>query len=261
LAKLLPLDQYGYFSLAVAIATALSVVVGPIHNAAFPRLSELAVGSDLQVLAREYHRFAQLMSMALLPPALVLAVFAQEIVQLWTGDPVTAREVAPLVTVWALGTALNGVMHIPYAAQLAHGWARLTMIVNAIAVALLLPATLYWVPRYGAIAAAWIWVSINAGYAILSIAVMHGRILKAEKWRWYLQDLAAPLLPAAVGVTGCVLFRRHLGVLGAGGEVAFLACSLGLTCLCVFSALPAGQAFLRSVLTRSPLRLQHHDHT
>lgn len=256
LARLLPLEQFGYFTLAVGIASALSVVVGPIHNAAYPRLSELAVNASPREVAAEYHRFAQWLSMAMLPAALVLAVFAQEIVLLWTGNARAAAEAAPILAVWAAGTALNGVMHLPYAAQLAHGWARLTMVVNTISVLLLIPATLYCVPRYGAIAAAWIWVGINGGYVLFSIAVMHGRILRGEKWKWYLRDLLAPLAPAAAVVAGGALLRSQLGALSRPAELAFIVLTLLTSTLAVLLVLPAGQSLLKAAarVSLSPSR-------
>lgn len=250
LAWLLPLDQFGYFSLAVAVAGALSIVIGPIHNVAYPRLSELVAAGNPQPLAQAYHRFAQLLSIAVLPVALVLAVFAPEIVLLWTQDALTAQQVAPIVSVWAIGTALNGIMHMPYAAQLAHGWARLTVTVNAVAVAIIVPATLYLVPRYGAIAAAWVWVGINAGYAVFSVAVMHTRILTGEKWRWYLQDLLAPLAPAALVMMAFSLLHDRLGPLARGTELAFLVLALAAATLSVVFATGTGQAMAKAALTQ-----------
>lgn len=251
LAALLPLEEFGYFSLAVAVAGALSVVIVPVHNAAYPRLAQLAAGSDRFALATEYHRLAQLLSIVLLPCALVLAVFARELVLLWTDDKATAEHVAPVLTLWAVGTALNGVMHLPYAAQLAHGWPRLALLVNAAAVAILIPATLYWVPREGAIAAAWIWVVINASYLAFSVPVMHMRILQAEKWKWYLQDLLAPLLPAALAVAVSAILHRQIQPLSPAGGVVFMATTVLVACLAAAAATATGHEVLRTLLGRT----------
>lgn len=248
LAKLLPLDEFGYFTLAVAVAGALSILIAPIHNVAYPRFSEIVASGDLRALAEEYHRFAQLLSMAVLPVTLVLCVFAREIVLLWTQNPITTEKVAPIVSVWAIGTALNGIMHVPYAAQLAHGWTRLTIAVNAVAVAVIVPATIYLVPRHGAIAAAWVWVGVNVGYLLFSVALMHGRILRDEKWKWYLQDLLLPLAPVAATVAALGVLHEAAGPLAPSAELAFLAFTLFVAVASALFATRAGHAILRAVL-------------
>lgn len=37
LARLLPMNEYGYFSLAVTVAGVLSLIIGPLHSVAYPR--------------------------------------------------------------------------------------------------------------------------------------------------------------------------------------------------------------------------------
>ena len=65
--------------------------------------------------------------------------------------------------------------------------------VNSVAVLVIVPAILWATPRYGAEGAAWVWVSLNAGYVLIAVHLMYRRILSAEKWRWYKHDLLAPL--------------------------------------------------------------------
>lgn len=224
LARLLPLDQFGYFMLMVTVAGALSILTVPVHNIAYPRFAALLVGGDEATFAVEYHRFAQLMAVTVLPAGLMLAFFSSDIVYLWTGDEAATRAVAPLLSVWVAGTTLNALMHVPYMAQLAHGWTRLSLAVNAAAVALMLPALLVLVPRHGAIAAAWIWLAINAAYVIVTIPLMHRRILRLEQWRWYGQDVLAPL---AAGALATIAMKALLP--GAIGLAQVLAAALAVT--------------------------------
>lgn len=245
LARLLPLDQFGYFALAVTVAGALAVLVTPINNVAYPRLSELVAAGDVPALAHQYHRFAQLMAIGILPPAFVLCLFAERVVWVWTGDAATARTVAPLLSVWVVGTALNGLMHVPYTAQLAHGWPRLSALLNLAAVAFMVPAVLLGVPRYGAIAAAWVWVAVNVGYVVIGIGLMHRRILVGEKWSWYLRDTLAPVMACLLAVAVLWLLRQSAGALGRLSEAGFLAAgTLALGMAAALSA-PLGREALR----------------
>lgn len=244
LAKLLPLDKYGYFSLAVTVAGALSLLIGPIHNVAYPRLVERAAAGDEVALAQEYHHFAQLLSIAVLPVTLVLCVFSKEFVLLWTQDTVMAHAVSPIVSVWVVGTALNGLMHIPYAAQLAHGWAGLSIIVNTIAVLIMIPAMLYWVPKYGVMAAAWIWVGINVGYLLFSISAMHHRILKLEKRRWYFEDVLIPFAAGAFITFVLYIFHLKLNLVSRLSDSIFIFFGIPLVTLFVSASVPVGRDFL-----------------
>jgi hypothetical protein len=92
-------------------------------------------------------------------------------------------------------------MWIPYQTQLAYGWTRLGLQINIVAVSLIVPAILWVTPRYGAVGAAWAWVSLNAGYIFIGIHFMYRRILRTEKWLWYRQDLLYPLMSALVGIS------------------------------------------------------------
>ena len=52
--------------------------------------------------------------------------------------------------------------------------------------------------RYGLIGGAIAWVVLNSGYVLISISIMHTRLLKEEKWRWYLKDVGLPLIASLI---------------------------------------------------------------
>jgi O-antigen/teichoic acid export membrane protein len=106
-----------------------------------------------------------------------------------------------LVSLLFIGTALNGLMHLPYALQLAHGWTSLAFYSNVISVILLIPLLFIATSNYGAVGAAAIWIVLNSGYVLIQLQVMHRRLLKRELWRWYLEDVGLPLV-AAFSVIG-----------------------------------------------------------
>jgi O-antigen/teichoic acid export membrane protein len=246
LARLLPLDQFGYFALAVAVAGALSVLITPINNVAYPRLSEMVAAGSEPALAQQYHRFAQLLAIGILPPTLVICLFSEGVMRVWTGDAAMALAVAPLLSVWVVGTALNGLMHVPYTAQLAHGWPRLSALLNMAAVAFMVPAVLLLVPRHGAIAAAWVWVAVNAGYIVFGIALMHRRILVAEKWSWYIRDTLVPVLACSMAAALLWLARDSAGPLTRLQETAFLGAGTLALALATALAAPLGREILAS---------------
>ncbi|MDR3415436.1 MAG: oligosaccharide flippase family protein [Nevskia sp.] len=198
LSKILPLTEFGYYTLAATVAGALSLAIGPINNAIYPQFTGMVARGETKVLTEVYHKFSQTLTLMLVPAALVLSLFSEHALLLWTRDAGTAAHVAPLVSVLAVGTMLNGLMHAPYTLQLAHGWTRFMVVVNAVSVVIVVPVIYIGVRSYGAIAAAYIWAAINAGYIVFAVPLMHRRLLPAEMWRWYGQDIVAPALAALV---------------------------------------------------------------
>ena len=65
----------------------------------------------------------------------------------------------------------------------------------------LLPALILAVPRYGAPAAAFIWITLNLGYVLLGIKLMHSKLLQDEVQSWYIRDIFIPLLPSLALIT------------------------------------------------------------
>ena len=200
LSKLLTLREFGYYALAGTVAGALSILVGPITQAFYPRFCELHVRGDTVALADSYHKGAQLVSVVAGSAAIVLIFYAETFLRLWTQDAELAGRVAVLLSLLTLGNLLNGLMWIPYQMQLAHGWTRLGVYVNFVAVLFVVPAILWVVPHYGAVGAAWVWVALNAGYGLIAVQFAFKRILPSEKWCWYLEDVFAPLIASALCV-------------------------------------------------------------
>ena len=196
LSKLITLSEFGNYTLASMVAGALYMMITPITQAFYPKFCQLHAQCNNSELARIYHQGAQLVSTIAGSTAIVLFLFAETLLRLWTQDAELAERVAPLLSVLVLGALLNGLMWIPYQIQLAYGWTRLAIWTNVVAVTLLVPIILWTVPYFGAMGAAWILVILNAGYCLISVQLMYRRILPDEKWRWYWLDVTMPLAAA-----------------------------------------------------------------
>ncbi len=236
LSRLLDLETFGHYVFATTIAGALLMLVAPVAQAFYPRLTELVTKCEGVSLATTYHLGAQLVSALIIPAALMLAFFGEPFLRLWTGDARLAQETAPLLALLALGSMLNGLMHIPYMLQLAHGWSGFAARVNLVAVTILVPSIFWVAPRYGAVGAAWVWLALNAGYMFIGTQFMHVRLLPAEKARWYFHDIAVPAA-ASVLVIGMSYGLRP--VLSDRIEsFVWLAATLSLAYVAVILSMP-----------------------
>jgi O-antigen/teichoic acid export membrane protein len=196
LSKLLPLEEFGYYNLAATISSGLSIVTVPIFTSVFPRFSQLVSQGEEQKLVELYHKSCQLLSVVLLPLAVVLSLFSYDILLIWTGSQTIAHKAHLLVSFLTIGTAFNGLMNVPYALQLAYGWTKLALYINVVAISILIPLLFYLSGKYGAVGAASVWAILNAGYVLIGIRFMHFRLLPGELIRWYYDDLIRPLLGA-----------------------------------------------------------------
>jgi O-antigen/teichoic acid export membrane protein len=201
LSKMMSLELFGYYTLAWTVANGLATLTGSVFTVVFPIFSQRVAVGDMEGLKMLYHRSCQLISVLILPVAILVALFAREILEIWIQNPVTVANTHLLVSLLIIGTALNGLMNLPYALQLAHGWTNLAFYTNVISVIILIPLLLVAISYYGALGAAAVWIALNSGYVLVSLQIMHRRLLKGEQRRWYLEDVGLPLM-AALGVVG-----------------------------------------------------------
>jgi O-antigen/teichoic acid export membrane protein len=214
LSAMLSLKAFGYYALASSVAGSLNLLIAPIGGVAYPRLNALVARGDATALAQAYHRFSQMLTLAIAPGALVLALFPERILMLWIGDPTTCRETAPLVALLAVGALLNAFMSMPHMLQLALGRTRFIIALNGAYLVVFLPAVYFGVSAYGAIASACAWIAINLCGIVLAVPLMHRNMLPQEMWRWYGSDIA---LPAAAALAAAFLVRSSAPVPSVGG--------------------------------------------
>jgi O-antigen/teichoic acid export membrane protein len=198
LASLRPLEDLGQYTLALSVASGLGRMVQPMFNALYPRFSRLVARHDVTTLRELYHLSSQYLAVVIASVATILIVFAHGVLLLWTGDAILANKVAPPLSMLVAGYALNGLMNIPYAMQLAHGWTRLAVGLNAASLFLGIPLCVWAVQRYGITGATLPWLFANLASVVIGIPLMHRRLLRSEMAAWYLRDNLPPILVAMV---------------------------------------------------------------
>ena len=171
-----------------------------------PHFAHLVAQQNEERLALEYHRWNQIFIALILPITGTFIVFGRPLLQLWLGSNSPLVEPVFDLLPWiAIGTLFNTVMTAPYFLQIASGWTLLSVVKNAIAVAIILPVLVITVPLYGPIAAAACWIGLNVGYYLLEVPYMHRRLLPRELWTWWGRDTLLPMATVGVVYT-CVLF-------------------------------------------------------
>jgi O-antigen/teichoic acid export membrane protein len=200
LSGLISLEDFGYYMMAVTFAGVLSHLTFSITSAYFPRFSELVALNNMKSLVETYHMGAQLVTTLTMPLSMVLIFHGNSLLLVLGIDPNVADKVSPLMTLVVIGLTLNGLTHIPYVLSLAFGWTNYAIVTNSVSLVVLFPVLIWVVPRYGAEGAAWILITLNLFYLLVSMVFLHHRLLKTELWNWYRDDLLVPFFVTLVVV-------------------------------------------------------------
>ena len=226
LSKLLSLEKYGYYMLATSIAFAFYRLVTPVFNTYYPKFTQLVEKKEFNSLKFVYHQASQMMALIVIPIATVLFFFSEDILWIWTQNQAVVEHASFIVSLLVVGTALNGLMSVPYALQLAHGWTKLSLYVNLVSVCIMIPLIYYLTVLYGGKGAAFGWCLLNSGYIFIAAPLMHRKLLTSEMWRWLLMDVLKPIIIVSLSVASFKFFLMpytHL-IVGTFPRFIMVAC-------------------------------------
>jgi len=195
LSGILSLEEYGYFTLAVLAASGIMVISGPISGAIMPRMAKLEAEGYRDEVIRIYRQATQLVTVIAGSAAVTLAFCAEPLLWAWTGDPALAKQAAPILTLYAIGNGILAVAAFPYYLQYAEGNLRLHFIGHLLLLIVLIPSIIVAANYYGAIGAGYAWVSVNAIYLFIWVAVVHKKLVPGLHLKWLGKDIGMILGP------------------------------------------------------------------
>ena len=240
LIRILPLEIFGYYAIAGIAAGGLHRLIQPIFQAFMPRLSQLVGSGDEAALARTYHLGCQLIAVVVLPLSAVCVFFPREVLWLWQRDQAVADNTYLLLALLTAGGALNSLLFVPYALQLAYGWTKLNLYALTAAVFLSVPMIVLLANKYGAVGAAAVWIIFNTSFILILIPIMHRRLLPDEKWAWYLDDVIKPIAAVVIAAALCRYFFVETG------SRILLAAELAAVFVAVSAAAAASAWYIRN---------------
>jgi O-antigen/teichoic acid export membrane protein len=229
LSRMLDLGSFGRYALATTVIGSFAVIVTPIFNAFFPRLSALLTHGRTPDVAEAYVLGTRLIASILFPVAAILVVFGDSILLAWTGNRDIAITVAPILGLLAMGSAIHGAMHMPYALQVAAGNTRIPLRINALLIAVFIPLLVLLAARQGAIGAARAWLLLHLLYLGIGIVWTHRGLLPEARRGWLLHGVGLPLLVALMTAA----FAHFVARPNLHGLATELACAGVLLCVSI----------------------------
>ena len=165
--KMVGIEQFGYYTIAAAVATGLLQLVYPMMQAALPRAVQLR--ADELGLRRLSFRLSGMFALLVVGGGLGFAVLGKWVLALWLKDPAAVEFVYPILSLLLVGTALNALYNVGYMHWVVREKTQKIMQVNALALLLSLLLIPPLVIAYGPIGAAFGWLTINMIGFVLSL--------------------------------------------------------------------------------------------
>ncbi len=230
--RLLPLDEFGRYSIAAMLAGGVALLVRAVNMASFPDLSRAFAGSDAALHALALRRWTRAAGLVAIPAAATMAAVPRESLTTWLGAARVDQGMSAVLAALAVGWGFNGLAAPAFSAALAAGWTRFAAIQNMVALALMPLVMVVLVPRLGPLGAALAWTALNIVYVLWSIpALFFPRLLPGEARRW----LGGAVLPPLIGAGGGAALTA-LALPEASGRLECAAVTAAVACAALTGA-------------------------
>ncbi|HAS8533066.1 TPA: polysaccharide biosynthesis protein [Vibrio vulnificus] len=244
LSGILSLDAYGYYSLAVIIASSVMIISGPISNVIMPRLTKLYVENDEVGFTSVYRSFTQFICVVAGSISAMLVYYSEPIIYTWTSDGALSKVISPIVMPYAIGNLFLSVSAFVYYYQYAKGQLRLHVVGNALFAMLLIPMSVIGAKLYGGLGAGYAWLFANSLYLVIWVSYVHTRLGFSLAIRWFLVDVTFIICPI-------FFFVSLLPSLKVSNYTSIeLAVTLAFIYLCVLAFSSTMSSGFRKVLIR-----------
>ena len=200
LSGVLPLDEFGYFSIVSLIAGGIMVATAPIAQAIMPRMTNLLVQGEKNKALQIYRNASQLVTVIAFSIALITGFFADALIYAWTGDGVAAEWGGDVLLWFALGNGVLALSAFQYYLQNSFGQLRLHVVGSTISAICQVPIIYYAATRYGAVGAGIAWFGIRVVWLMGWMPIVHRTLVPGLHFNWFVKDVLPVVLVSAVSI-------------------------------------------------------------
>jgi O-antigen/teichoic acid export membrane protein len=201
LSRFISLQDFGFYSVASNVAGFIQVVTTPIQSVFFPRLTQLHCSGNTALLNSSYLFASRLVTLIVVPIALTLATFSQDILFLWLGDSNVAKELHLVLSFLVCGTCiLVCFMMMPYALSLAHADTKVTLKSHIIMLVIQIPIIIFSAINYGAIGTASAMSIMYLVYGPFYAWYINKKYFTNKHFLWLFESILVPAIPAVLVV-------------------------------------------------------------
>jgi O-antigen/teichoic acid export membrane protein len=197
MSKVLPLDLFGLYGLAFAVASTVHRLSTPFSTAYFPHFVELVEKRSDDLLRNSYYLSTRLASAVVVCAGLVMLIYAQPIMRLLTGNTADAETIAPVFAILLAANTIGSLTVLPQMLQLACGAAWIALRINFFQTIPYVALLLLLAPRFGMYAPAGLWLAASLVNLPIIIIMTHRVALQGHAWAWFKLAILLPAISAA----------------------------------------------------------------
>ena len=233
MSKVLPLELFGLYSLAFAVASTVQRLATPFTNAYFPHFVELVEKGSHNLLSQAYYLATQLASAVVLSAGLLMLIYAKPVMLLITGNVASAETIAPVFAILVVASTLSSLTVLPQILQLACGAPWIALRINLFQAIPYVVLLALLAPHFGMYAPACLWLVAGVVNMPIMTGMTHRVALQGQAWAWFKRVILLPgSAAAAVLFAGAVLMPEPsplamLPWLAANYALALTAALLG----------------------------------
>lgn len=186
-------ETAGVYFLFVTLCSTILVLANPISVAAYPRFCFFFGNNKSEDFFNLFHLSSQAVSVLVGTLWVILLLYPDYILILWTGNASLSKGSYEVLYVLASANFLSCVLYIPYQAQLSTGWTSITIKLNLFCLSLLAPYLYYFHPIEEPILAAGFWLFFNFVAFIIGIFFILNRVVPGARLQWFFFDILLPI--------------------------------------------------------------------
>jgi O-antigen/teichoic acid export membrane protein len=199
LSNILPLREYGFFSLVVILSGGLMMLSAPIGTAIRPRLVLLiSQGKDDQMLSL-YRKATQFVAVIGFSITGVVSMYSSELIYMWTGNQEAANWGGPILSWYSLGNGVLLILAFQYYIQFAYGNLKYHVRGNLYFGAFQVICMALAVYNYGAIGAGITWFALQLFFLSFWPGFIHSKFAPGLHLNWITTDVIKPLMSTILG--------------------------------------------------------------
>lgn len=182
ISKFLPIQNLGYYTLAVTLTQGLLIIVNPIGSAIFPRLTALYSLKKTSEAVALFYKVFLLSNILVFSFASNMIFNADNLIWIWTSNRQLAIESSPFIPFLALGVSMLSLQIIPYYISLANGYTKYNNYIGIISIIITLPG--YWIMTkyFGALGASIVWGVVQTITTPFYIYLVNKKFINSESF-------------------------------------------------------------------------------
>lgn len=189
MSKFLSLEEFGYFSLIVSVSSGIMMLSGPVSIAILPRLTALYNSADKKPMVYLFLKSTSLVSVTVLPIALIIIVIPEKILYLWTGNIELSSWGAHFLSIYSLGSLCVVYSAFLHYIQFAHGNLKYHLYYGLVSSAISIPLIYILALYFSVDGVAMIWFLRGAIGLVLWAPFIFYKFLPGYYKEWIIKNI------------------------------------------------------------------------